>query len=290
LFGLHVLKCYRLYSSAGRTLVIRISLQYIFTLAAEIEPLSQLPDGPVPFTNVLFRFFVAENSIRSLSHGSLFSSYLRISYPLSQQLLSALHEQTSKEDFNRNIEQFEMWNIKNLYSQYRIALLAELGAFNSYFVAQKGGFDMFSLLFSGEMLYPQDLLTKVPEALTDAREAAKALAFDVPTACGFHTFRVVESVLRRYYSVVTDGRTHPKVRNIGVYVNALRQARRGDEKILSAIKQMADLHRNPLIHPEVILTAEEAIATTGIARSVVTAMLDALPTVPATTTSPASVP
>jgi len=146
---------------------------------------------------------------------------------------------------------------------------------------------MYSLLMAGEALFPIDLGIKVPEAIVDAREAAKALAYEVPTACGFHVFRVAESVLRKYYAHVTSGAPAPKVRNISVYLKAIKQTNKGDDKILAALKQMNDLHRNPLIHPEVILTPEEAIATLGIARSVITAMLAVLPVQPPTTTTAA---
>jgi len=71
-----------------------------------------------------------------------------------------------------------------------------------------------------------------------------------------------------------------------VYVRAMRMQNCGDEKILSTLEQMAKLHRNPLIHPEVVLTMNEAIATAGIARSVATAMLDSLPSLAPTTTIP----
>ena len=43
------------------------------------------------------------------------------------------------------------------------------------------------------------------------------------------------------------------------------------------------LHRNPLIHPEVILTVEEAIGIIGMARGVIAMMLQAMPDVPTTT-------
>jgi hypothetical protein len=46
---------------------------------------------------------------------------------------------------------------------------------------------------------------------------------------------------------------------------------------------MTKLHRNPLIHPEVILTVEEAIGIIGMARSVIAMMLQSLPDVPTTT-------
>jgi hypothetical protein len=84
---------------------------------------------------------------------------------------------------------------------------------------------------------------------------------------------------------VTGGVAAPKVRNLGVYLNALKQAGKGDPKVLGALKQMADLHRNPTIHPETVLTVDEAIAILGIAQSVVSTMLVRLPDVPPTTSS-----
>jgi hypothetical protein len=51
--------------------------------------------------------------------------------------------------------------------------------------------------------------------------------------------------LRKYYSHVTGGAAAPKVRSLGVYITALKKAGKGDEKILAALKQMTDLHRNP---------------------------------------------
>jgi hypothetical protein len=266
--------------------MIRISLPYLFDLSDSLEPLGKLPEQPAPYKDVWLSLVIAEGTLQTLMTGSLFAGYLRSSRPLAEQLLNALRAQTSKPDMERQLNAYELWSIKNTYGQFKTVLLAELGSFNSYFVTQKGAFDMFSLLAAGEAIFPSDLASKVPEALADAREAAKALAYEVPTACGFHTFRVTESVLRRYYSHVTGGSAPPKVRNIGVYLNALKQATKGDEKIRAALRQMTDLHRNPLIHPEVILTTEEAIATLGIARSAITAMLAVLPVQPPTTSTP----
>jgi hypothetical protein len=131
---------------------------------------------------------------------------------------------------------------------------------------------------------------KAPEALFDAMEAGKALAYELATACGFQAFRATESVLKRYYGQMTGKPASPKVRNIGVYINCMRQAKVGDERILSIMKQMADLHRNPLIHPEAVLTMDEAVTILGIARSAITAMLAELPIIPPTTATHAAAP
>lgn len=269
----------------GGLSMIRISLPYMFNLSTELEQLENLPDADTPYRHVFLAFIRANAALTELQN-NLYTPYLRASWQLRESLATALREQLGKQEFDRTLAGWELLQIKNSYNQCKIALLAELGTFNSYFITQKGGYDMYSLLGGGEVLFPTDLAGKVPEALIDAREAAKALAYETPTACGFHTFRVIESVLRRYYGQVTNGKAAPKVRNIGVYLHALKLAKAGDEKILAAIKQITDLHRNPLIHPDVVLTMDEALATLGIARSVTTAMLTTvLPVIPPTTTT-----
>ena len=252
-------------------------------LANRIEPLSKLPEADTPYRDVFYPMFIANTAIETLFASTVFTPYLRVCTSLGQTLMASLKEHLQNEDFDRQIAQYELYYIKNKYNEFKVALLAELGSFNIYLATQKGGFDMYSLLVSGEVLFPADLGIKVPEAVIDAREAAKALAYEVSTACGFHIFRVVQFVLRKYYSYVTNGMVQPKVRNIAVYIHAMRQTKKGDEKILASLKQMSDLHRNPLIHPEVVLTCDEAISVIGMARSVVTAMLAVLPAQPPTT-------
>jgi hypothetical protein len=265
--------------------MIRVSLSYLFELANKLDPLGGLPDADTPYNDIWINLAVAEGAIKSLYSQTLYGPYLRSSTALGQQLLQMIKSQTDNTDYTRVVTRFTLYQIRDLYKQFRIAFLAEIGVMHSYFVTQKGGFDTVSLLAFGENLFPDDLLTKAPEAIFDAREAGKCLAYELPTACGFHVFRATETVLRKYYDYVARGAAPPKIRTLGVYVRAMRQAKVGDEKILSALDQMTQLHRNPLIHPEAVLTLDEAIAAFGIARSVITGMLAVLPVIPPTTTS-----
>ena len=155
--------------------------------------------------------------------------------------------------------------------------MAELGVMPSFFVTQKESYDTAILLEWGTSLFPSSLVVKVPEAAADAQQVGRALAFELPTAAGFHLYRVLESVLRRYYSVVTSGDAAPNVRTIGTYVRAMRKAGCGDSKVLATLEQVRDLHRNPLIHPELMLSTEDAVTAIGIVRSAVSAMLSELP-------------
>ena len=266
--------------------MIRISLSYLCRLATQLEPLANLPTTPVTLPEVLSPLMSAQQAlIDAHGAGSLYAPYLRSSTPFASVLLESIRSLIDIDNLNlsKDIPIFGCSNVKYQFDQYKIALLAELGSLNAYFVTKKGSHDTYTLLSSGEELFPNDLGTKVPEAVFDIKEAAKCLAFELPTACGFHTFRALESVVRKYYSHVTGGAATPKVRNLGVYINAIRQSGKGDARVLAALKQITDLHRNPLIHPEAVLGNEEAITILGIARSVAGTMLAELPPVPQTT-------
>jgi hypothetical protein len=262
-------------------------LSYVFDLANKLEPLSTLPTtDDTTFGQVFVVLANAQNAVEVLHAQTMYAPYLRASNQSGQNLLNAIKDETNGLDFQRKMNPFALAHIRNLFAEYKTNLQAELGILAAYFVNQQGGFDILSLLFFAQNLFPADLGNKVPEAMFDVEQAGKCLAYEVPTACGFHLFRATESVLRRYYSLVTNGAAPPKVRSINVYVKAMRRAKCGDEKVLSALQQMADLHRNPLAHPEAILTVDEAISAYGIARSVITAMLVSLPVIPLTTGAP----
>jgi hypothetical protein len=90
--------------------------------------------------------------------------------------------------------------------------------------------------------------------------------------------------VRRYYEDVSGNPAKLKTRNLGVYIHSLEQAH-ADERITKALRQLKDLHRNPLIHPEVAIRTDEAITIVGMVRSVVSMMLNELPEPPQTTTT-----
>jgi hypothetical protein len=265
--------------------MIRISLSYIFELAAKLEPLERLPSQDTPFLNVWQALFMAQSTLDELYNATPYAPFMRSSATVAADLLGSLRKETLNQDFNRQINRFTFLSIQTQYHRYKIVLQADLSVLNAYFVTQKGGFDTVSLLAFGENLFPFELSQKVPEALFDAREAGKCLAYELPTACGFHVFRATESVLRKYYAQVAQSKALPKIRSIGVYLKRMATAKVGDEKIIFALGQMADLYRNPLIHPDAVLTQEEAIGVFGLARSAIAGMLAALPIIPPTTST-----
>ena len=266
--------------------MINISLPYIIDLTNKLENLKIIQEG-ARARDVFFVGVMAEFALEAFLTNSVFSPYMRTSYQLGDELLQAL-KRLAALDGEYVLTYTEQYSVNVKYEQYKIALLAELNTLPSYFITQQGGYDTHTLLNNAEALFPASLRTKVPGAIFDIAEAAKCLAYEVGTAAGFHFFRATESVLRRYYDHVTNGQAAPKVRSIRVYVKAMRKLGRGNPKVLQALDQMADLHRNPISHPEDVLTTEDAIAILGISRSAISAMLAELPDVPQTTTTAAS--
>jgi hypothetical protein len=261
-----------------------ISIPYIFNVAIALDGLNRLPSEGVKFGEVSSEITNAFQALVSLhASDTIYGPHFRSCLLTAGRLLNVLKPHIDEFDPYKDISAINISEIKAAYSNYKIALQAELGSFQAYFVVRKAPYDTLSLLENGETLFPPDLASKAPDAVFDIREAAKCLAYEMPTACGFHAFRAMETVLRRYYGHVTGGKALPKVRNLGVYINAL--AKDGDPKLLSSLTQVKDLHRNPLIHPETVLTTEEAINILGLVRSAVSVMLAALPAVPPTTTT-----
>ena len=85
-------------------------------------------------------------------------------------------------------------------------------------------------------------------------------------------------MLKRYWDLVAPaGAAKPKPFTLGRISDELVTKAYGDQKIAESLQQLAKLHRNPIAHPDVLLSVEEAIETIGLARSIVGSVVRRLP-------------
>jgi hypothetical protein len=81
--------------------------------------------------------------------------------------------------------------------------------------------------------------------------AGKCLAFDLPTACGFHAVRGVELMILKYLKAF--GTETRDLKTWFDYVKAVSEAeadgRKPSKKVAQMLDRMRDLDRNPLMHP-----------------------------------------
>ena len=277
---------------AERVPMQRLSLSWIVERLTELRTLAEVKSG-ASGPKIWFTLMNAKEALNSLTAASIYSSHIRISRNKAADLAATLDDVLNKisDIHNFEISDFDIWKVGNQREQLETVLMSELAVLPIYLVSAKDAFDLEKIIDSGSNLFPPSMLLKVPETGKDALESGRSLAFELDTACGFHTFRVLEAVVRRYWDVVSLGKTRPEPQTLGTMAGHLEKCNLGDVKVIESLKQMTKLHRNPISHPDVTLSSDEAVAILGMARSVITPMLlslpDALPTigqVPALTT------
>ncbi|MGL4395614.1 MAG: hypothetical protein ACRCS9_03650 [Hyphomicrobium sp.] len=266
--------------------MIRISLSYPYDIGVSFERLRQGLVQGQPISSVKFELAEVEDQLAGLFHPqAIYSQALRGSFHDGNVLYEAIKKLTTDSDPTRLLDFRDVYSVIGALETFEPILKGELRAADAYFVSKKGGFDTIDLIVRAEVLFPADLPDKVPDAVPDIQEAGRCIAFDLGTAAGFHLLRASEAVLLKYWDAVTAGAPRPKNRNLGRYIKRLDEMQAGDAKVRATLRQIKDLHRNSLVHPEDVLTADEAIDLLGIIRSAVSAMLKAIPPPPLVLTS-----
>lgn len=265
--------------------MLRMSIPWIIGVVQAVDELKAIKNAET-YGNAFIDLYAAKNQLESILNGSIYSPYVRISRQKGEELLEVLDRMTQNsvrmEDV---IPDHQVWSLNYRREQFATVFLAEISALPAYLVSRKENYDIDLLIEAGSGLFPPNMLKKVPETYADAMEVGRCLAYELYTACGFHTFRVVEAVARRYWDHVTSGKTRPVPETVGNIAGQLEIGKFGETKTIEALKQMTKLHRNPLAHHDVMLTSDEAGSAIGMARSAITIMLQALPDALVTTDS-----
>jgi hypothetical protein len=268
--------------------VIRISFPWMIEVVQSLDNLDSMQAGQKVLSTISSLFSV-RNHLESTYTGSIYWHFLRTSRIHADKLARALDTILEAEPFDieRPLTQFEVWNIKNERDQFKIVFLADISMLPAYLVTKKENYDVDYLIDNGVGLFPGRLPAKAPETNRDVAEVGRCLAFERYTACGFHTFRVLEAVTRRYWDAVAGERPRPNPQTIGNLACQLKMNSLGDSKVFETLEPLAKHHRNPLAHHDVILDLDEAMQAIGVVRAAITLMLFVLPDVPTTTGAPA---
>lgn len=260
----------------------KIDGNYLYLVGSQIHPISEFKvwgDHPTTYQDALYPLVQAETALDTLLHRSVFK--LKTSIQAGEKLLSGIRQmiETVHSETNKNaaLSPMNVIELTTRLTSFEAVLGAELGMIPLYVVTQKAGFDTATLIESGALCFPVTLFTRVDEAINDLENATRCLAFELPTAAGFHLHRANESVLHRYWDAVSGAAPRPKTRNMGDYLKQMDDKGIGDPKVKAALKDLKDLHRNPLIHPEDSLTLSEAIALMNGIYTVMVHMLKAIP-------------
>lgn len=152
---------------------------------------------------------------------------------------------------------------------------ADMPRMTVFSAEQKGIYRTEDLIDNADHHFPDSVRQGLPkQAKLDIASAGKCLAFDVPTASAFHLWRALEIVIEAYFVSIT-GQTFESAkvqRNWGSYIKALTGAE-ADKKVLGNLDHIRSEYRNPVMHPNENVTADEAFSLFGIGVSAITQVM-----------------
>lgn len=254
----------------------RVDTFQLYTLATRLRKLAELTKESTVRKSVSV-FFFAEIELEKLLKNEVVP--LRVARPSVSELVKVINEltdglgdsETDQAEFDAPLD-WKAGRLASLVTTFEHVLSAELAQLDIYLVPQKSIYSTNELIERSENLFPNDVQERMgPEAVKDIHEAGKCIAFNVPTASGFHITRAVEAVMVRYWELVTGKRREDlsgSQRTMGSLIKLLRDET-VDGKILGVLDQIRDMHRNPTMHPDAFFTEPEALALLGVAQSAI---------------------
>jgi hypothetical protein len=241
----------------------------LYQLANQLSPLRALPDDPREFNKAnSYTFAFAEFWLDQFFNTSKVLP-LELSSDAANQLIHVLQTISKKiwADPPEEIQVWELTNVRTKLSELETVMGLELQRHQTYLVSQIGGYSMPLLATKAEVNILEDALAVIgDQAKKDFREAGRCLAFEIPTAAGFHAMRATENVLRQYYVLVV-GKPIDRI-EWATCTQELKKAK-ANPKVVQVLDQIRELHRNPLMHPQDFLNMKEAISLFDIAKSAI---------------------
>ena len=259
----------------------RINTFTFVELGERLEFLKSIKEG-MSYADVFIGLWLTRNTLNNLlKHDSLNLRTSKASVKALIDSISAIvpwDPSVASENQEKIIDSYQIWAMSSALNEFRTVLSAELNVIDTYAVSQKGAYSTSDLVENADIVFPSGIRQKVPDqAIQDIRQAGKCLAFDTPTAAGFHITRAIEATIVHYYKAALGTETQLKMRNWGVYIKNLEASGKADIKIIELLKHIKDSYRNPVTHPEAELSTDEISVLFGLAISAITQMVIALP-------------
>ena len=264
--------------SLGGTVMKLINIHEFYQLGVTLDRLTSIKND-VQLKDIGYKLIEARSWLERLLDDSIIP--LTICKPAAQKILDEINKLMPPGDREvwSSEEIVEFYSIYIIHSQvhdFKTIFSAEVRNLATYFVSKKSIYQTNDLIQKADELFPESIREKFTGQVTyDLREAGKCLAFDLSTAAGFHIARAVEGVLFEWLKIICPAEIQEikeSQRNLGNYIK-MASGNGGDPKVCSSLDQFRDLHRNPLIHPETVLTVDEALTLLGIAQSAIVSMI-----------------
>lgn len=176
--------------------------------------------------------------------------------------------------------------LTELLTAMQVHLNSELDAMPIWFVTPRRAYSIDVLTNNAERILDSEVVLLLsPRSLKDIREAGRAIAFDLPTAAGFHSVRAVEGIARAYHEIIVGTRPVDDT-PLGGVIQGLRTQRDvllnagtiDKEDLLNIAIDMLvrvnNVYRKPIAHPDMILELSAAMNVFDSAKCAIELMLE----------------
>jgi len=197
-----------------------------------------------------FRIETAELSDTLRDTNEAVANYLTAIYAIRNDI---------EKNFDRPVTQEQVQTLFRWKDEFEQCFEREHRSLDIFTVTPKGLYNTRLLIESPENDFPVALRPFLPkQTLYDVQQAARCLAFDLPTACAFHVCRGTESLMLAYYAKLAKHAWNlPKNRDWSAYLDHLVKEG-APAKITDRLREIKDSDRNALIHPDINVRPEEA--------------------------------
>jgi hypothetical protein len=175
----------------------------------------------------------------------------------------------SKDQIERKLTSYEVVGVQQALNALETALSIQFSQVNTYRVTPKGTHDVKILIEASYETFGRYWYGMSELARGDWQSGARCLAFELPTACGFHVVRAMEAVIVDFLNR-TD--KTPSRRDLYHYVQLMRELGTSEEAT-DLVEQIRKHHRNPLMHPEDVLDVPTALSLYDLCRAAIVSIV-----------------
>lgn len=250
----------------------RISLQTYFELAENLERTRDTLSTERTRAGLLyFRLDSVRGALKAFMEDDSAFSVCKHSASEFIKSISIVCANFESEDgnliFEKLKEDVEGWQYRYLVDKlndFRSVFLAECNDASIYLAEPILIYKISDLVDSASKRIPAEVIEIIPKGIvSEFDQAGRAMAFGLPTACGFHALRALEIMMGHYLN--SFGYSGKKCVSWFDHIDAMRKLAEDEsrvpnpsQKVVSMLDRMRQLDRNPLMHPEDTLDSTQS--------------------------------
>lgn len=256
----------------------RVNLPTFYKFGAAMGEL-RVVDSRDPVANPVLRQIIFKSSIwLTFFLGATNEVALPNTRDAAQALRDLLGEYTAKEtsalETGELLGDLFVRRLNEELDAFELIFERESRRVSIFAVKRKGIYDTEALIEKPEERFSEKVRAQLPaQTLYDFKEAGKCLAFDCPTAAGFHTLRGTEALIIRYYEVLAGHAWNLSQRDWGIYIRELKTLNAPDA-ITQRLDEIRRFERNPILHPENNVEPDKALPLFEMVGGVVVLMIE----------------